>query len=135
MMPHMARYCGRRPPLVAFRCDATGNPCSAAFADIIGRLLVPGELAYRLSVRLSARRYFIFWYAVNRTEAACDVSFSSAYRVACFCGWLLRHWLIWSLQKRRRALETGQIIAALLGDAPRNITLCSATEWRSPAAY
>lgn len=38
---------GRRPPLVA-ASDATGNPCSAAFADIIGRLLVPGEL--RVSV-------------------------------------------------------------------------------------
>ncbi|VEA38093.1 Ferric enterobactin transport system permeaseprotein FepG [Salmonella enterica subsp. enterica] len=38
---------------------------------------------------------------------------------------------LWSLQSGAVPLETGQIIAALLGDAPRNITLV-VTEWRLP---
>lgn len=38
---------------------------------------------------------------------------------------------LWSLQSGAVPLDTGQIIAALLGDAPRNITLV-VTEWRLP---
>ncbi|EFR1912001.1 iron-enterobactin ABC transporter permease, partial [Salmonella enterica] len=38
---------------------------------------------------------------------------------------------LWSLQRGAVPLDTGQIIAALLGDAPRNVTLV-VTEWRLP---
>ena len=41
--------------------------------------------------------------------------------------------MLWSLQRGAVNLEFGQVLAALTGDAPRNITLV-VTEWRLPRA-
>lgn len=103
MMPHMARW------LVGadHRWSLPVTLLATLLCCFLPILLVVcwcrANSAYRSSVRLSARRYLFFWYAVNRTEAACDVSFSSAYRkLPASGGWLLRHWLM-EPAKRRRA--------------------------------
>ncbi|SUX60845.1 iron-enterobactin transporter membrane protein [Citrobacter amalonaticus] len=131
MMPHMSRWLVGADHRWSLPVTLIATPVLLLFADIIGRLIVPGEL--RVSVRER-----LYWrsgadLSGSSSSARCRMMYvSRRLLIACLLltvGCL--SFALWGLRSGAVTLETSQIIAAFTGDAPRSLTMI-VTEWRLP---
>ncbi|SUX74999.1 iron-enterobactin transporter membrane protein [Citrobacter freundii] len=132
MMPHMARWLVGADHRWSLPVTLLATPSLLLIADIIGRPDCPRRTA-RFSGQRIYRRAGAYLSGTPETARGWRIMHLSRRLivsslllvVSCLAVGL------WSLRSGVVTLETQQIIAALLGDAPRSITLV-VTEWRLP---
>ena len=107
------------------------TPALLLFADVVGRLLVPGELRVSVVSAFIGAPVLIFLVRRN-AEVAHDGPVPTLVTSVSFAGRRLLMLAVWSLRSGAVTLDFAQVFNALLGSAPRNVTLV-VTEWATAA--
>lgn len=130
MMPHMARWLVGADHRWSLPVTLLATPALLLFADVLGRLLVPGELRVSVVSAFIGAPVLIFWYDADAGWRMMAPSRRLLTSVALLvvASLLLA---VWSLQSGAVTLDFAQVFHALTGSAPRNITMV-VTEWRLP---
>ena len=130
MMPHLSRWLVGADHRWSLPVTLLATPALLLFADVVGRLLVPGELRVSVVSAFIGAPVLIFRYDVN-AEVTHDGPLSSFDPQRFAAGY--RHSDAGDRKpvQRRGDARSGPVFNALTGSAPRAVTMV-VTEWRLP---